>query len=165
MNPNEEAQWSSHLPALMSCLAITNGPVCEVGMGNFSTPLLHAVCSSQKRKLVSFEDDVGWMARFIKYASPEHEIILSGMRDPYKMSRRWSVVFIDQSRNFWTRADSFKEFIDNTDYICCHDYHRENEDEMRDLIQGMNYHVTRHQEPPTLVVSRTLPIPSGLLDL
>ncbi len=156
--------WSSHLPALMSCLALTNGPVCEVGMGNFSTPLLHAVCGSQDRHLVSLESDPLWMRRFAHYASAIHDVWGMYCVNPIPHVR-WSVVFLDQHRPAWTRADSFKAFIDNSDYIVCHDYHRENEEEMRELIRGMNYHVTRHQEPPTLVCSKTLPIPSGVLYL
>jgi len=164
MNPDEEAMWSSHLPALVTCVSNTYGPVCELGMGNFSTPLLHGMCVSQKRTLVSLESDVNWMNRFINMKSMYHEIGLSDRTDPYP-NTRWSVVFLDQSREFWTRADSFRVFVENADFIVCHDFHRENEEEMRGLLSGLRVHVTRRQEPPTLICSKTKEIPSGLLDL
>lgn len=164
MNQDEQALWGSHLPALMTCVAVTDGPVCEVGVGNFSTPLLHTVCVSQGRHLVSLESDEAWMDRFVRYESEHHHFWKMENLDPYPI-RRWSVVFLDQHRHAWTRADSFKVFIGNADFIVCHDYHRENEEEMRSLLVGLNYHITRHQEPPTLIASKTCTIPNVLLDL
>ena len=48
MTPEMETavKWQSHLPALLACIAVTHGPVLELGVGHFSTPHLHALCGA-----------------------------------------------------------------------------------------------------------------------
>ena len=58
-----EQCWASHLPSLFSCLLATNGPVLEVGAGDWSTPLLRQYCKTAERKFVSIEEDPVWVVR------------------------------------------------------------------------------------------------------
>jgi len=39
----------THLPALLACVSRTAGGVIELGVGHFSTPILHAVCEAAGR--------------------------------------------------------------------------------------------------------------------
>ena len=40
----------------------TEGPVLELGMGLYSTPLLDLLCHEEKRELVSYDDDKEWFS-------------------------------------------------------------------------------------------------------
>ena len=47
----------SHLPILLRAMKATTGPVLELGAGIYSTPILHALCQIEGRKLVTYESD------------------------------------------------------------------------------------------------------------
>lgn len=85
------AQYATHLPLLVACVAHTSGPVLELGCGAYSTPVLHAMCVG--RRLISLENDPGWYARFQHLQSGEHIVNLIeapwgevGLRGPYDVA-------------------------------------------------------------------------------
>ena len=55
-----DAKYGTHMAALITAVANTTGAVLEMGCGDFSTPLLHAICSAEKRFLLSAEDNKQW---------------------------------------------------------------------------------------------------------
>jgi len=46
-NPN----WGTHQVPLITVVVNTKGPILELGCGDFSTPILHALCTAEKRLL------------------------------------------------------------------------------------------------------------------
>ena len=78
--------YSTHRPVLVKILAITDGPVLELGCGWGSTPLLHKLCKEQNRMLITVEDNMDWMARFKEQFESDSHIFLNvsgkNMKDP-----------------------------------------------------------------------------------
>jgi len=56
--------WSSHFTLLIKAILASRGPVAEVGAGFFSTPLLHWMCKSLGRLLITYENE----REFYKFA-------------------------------------------------------------------------------------------------
>lgn len=48
---------STHLAVLMEAVRRTAGPVLELGVGLYSTPVLHWLCYPTNRRLVSYDSD------------------------------------------------------------------------------------------------------------
>ena len=66
---------SNLIPLALATLITPPGDFLELGMGLFSTPLLHKIAHHQKRNLVSIDTDLKWMTKFIIYNfTQEHKI-------------------------------------------------------------------------------------------
>lgn len=160
-------EWGSHLPSLLACLAATDGPVLEVGVGHFSTPALHAFCAASRRYLVSVDDNVEWVEEFrSRYMSDIHQFV-SGDYDriiPPLALDRWSVVLLDNSPGGPRRATDLSLLLPASDFVVVHDYHRENIEHIQPLINGSYFHISQSYQPPTLVVSKLRSMPSGLIE-
>lgn len=93
------AKWASHMPVLIKALEVTEGPVLELGMGPFSTPLLHVLCEVSGRKLVSYESDPYYYERHTDFRNDMHEINFVEMDGWAKTNidqMKWGLVFVDQ---------------------------------------------------------------------
>ena len=151
--------WGSHLPPLFACLAASSGPVLEVGVGHFSTPILHAYCMAAYRNLFSVEDHAEWYSEFrTKYQRSGHEFITGdySVVVPEMAKLKWGVAFIDNSPGGKRRADDFTSLISSADFVVVHDYHGENEEAIQPLITvgHILWKVFGDYSPPTLVASR-----------
>lgn len=165
-------EWGSHFPPLMACLAATKGPVLEVGMGNFSTPVLHSYCLAYPyhpvtsyRDLVSVEENSDWFHQFSDLMGHRHRILHSEYGVLEKLSRQtfWSVVFIDE----WPeerRAGDALLFKDSAEYIVIHDVQSEGVmGNLRPLLHNWKYQKTYTRYlPATIVLSNTREIPEGV---
>jgi hypothetical protein len=86
----------------------------ELGCGDFSTPLLHALCALDKRYLLSTDCDKAWLSLFLDLETDWHRfqyvpVYESDARDGCKKGghperwdsigndMHWAVVFIDHS--------------------------------------------------------------------
>jgi hypothetical protein len=151
-NKNEVA-WSSWLPAVGFALARSTGPVLEIGIGHFSTPFLHEYCKGANRALFSIESDDGWRNEFkARYATPLHSF------GPLIFGDHLGVVFIDNSPGGEARANPFRMWLNHADFIVVHDYHRENEEAIKPLLEGVNYRIFSDYNPPTLLASLKHPV-------
>lgn len=118
---------ASHLPILSRVLQVTKGPVLELGAGYFSTPFMYWVCKEQKRKFVSYENDLRWCKKLYQWDKErETKDGLASLRyvknwdDADIDNIHWSVVFIDH-RPALRRKDDARRLKDNADYILMHD--------------------------------------------
>ena len=68
--------WSSHYPVLIKVFEHTKGDVLELGMGLFSTPLLHWLCLDQNRNLVSLDRQQKYFDLNKRFRSDIHKIYL-----------------------------------------------------------------------------------------
>lgn len=158
-------QWQSHLPALLACIAVTDGPVLELGIGHFSTPQLHALCGAMGRELVSAERDEKWRVEFAnKYTGPHHTFTSEWMH-PHAMD--WAVAFIDHSPGGANRAGAFKALIDVSEFVVVHDAQKdaENFQAIEPMLVGVNWHLCTSYFPHTLIASKTRKIPEVLLNM
>jgi len=112
--------YSSHQPMLMHMLnTIKNGSVLEFGVGYHSTHIMHMICGLQGRKLLSLETEGAWLAKFISYRSPGHElrIINKDLIDPV-FEDKFAIAFVDGAP-----AELRQPFLMKikADYIIVHD--------------------------------------------
>ncbi len=149
--------WGSHLAPLIGALAASDrkSPVLELGVGHFSTPMLHAFCMGAGRRLVSVEANAEWHDYFSdRYKHIGHEFINQdySIAVPLLGMERWGVAFIDNSPGGKRRADDFATMAKCSQYVVVHDYHLENEDAIKPLLGTLKWKKFERYQPPTLVV-------------
>lgn len=127
------ANFSTHMAALITSVVNTDGPVLELGCGDFSTPLLHAICSVNKRFLLSTDTDKKWLNLFIDLEQPWHQFLYvpvyeddwttnpkPHLWDEVGNDRHWGVVFVDH-RPGERRVVDIQRLRSNADIIVVHD--------------------------------------------
>lgn len=113
---------STHIPVLLRVLNVTSGPILEMGVGNFSTPLLHFACLDSNRVLQSYDND----PRYIKGASPFscalHLVDLIDDWDKADINKFgfWSLALIDH-KPAERRIIDIERLAKLAEYIVCHD--------------------------------------------
>lgn len=128
-NPN----YGTHMVPLMTAVVHTQGPILEMGSGDFSTPLLHAICSVNKRFILTTDTDKNWLSLFNDLACSWHNFIYVPVYeddqnlnpkpilwDEIGGDRHWGVVFIDH-RPGERRAIDIQRLRKNADIIVVHD--------------------------------------------
>jgi hypothetical protein len=119
--------YSTHLPLLLRAVAATTGPVLELGMGEGSTPILHEICRTMGRRLVSYDTDSKFVDLYAqRYPDQEPEdghSIFQVYRDEWEradIDHPWSVVLIDHRPARRRRHDALR-LANLAEYIVCHD--------------------------------------------
>lgn len=86
----DDGRYGTHLPVLTAAVLSTEGPVLELGAGNWSTPFLHQLCWD--RELVTIEPPGPWRDRFEVFRNSRHAFFdyLETYDGP-----RWAVVLVD----------------------------------------------------------------------
>ena len=159
--------YYSHYPVLARAVTMTIGPVLELGMGWGSTPLLHALCTAQDRRLWSADSDIDWVKRFEPFASDgQHGMdVLPPGGLPITLRIPWSVVFIDCAPGE-IRKDLALKLKDHAEFIILHDaetdgyYGKGGGGNYRyyEIDQLWKYkEVYRLLQPATLILSDTRP--------
>lgn len=127
-----KCNYGSHLPVLVKALSLSNGPVLEMGMGFFSTPVLHWLCFGAGRELWSYENDPFWTTAFRDFPTDKHHITLlphvdaRGMPDGYydwdaaDLDKQWGLVFIDHHPGQRRHIDA-RYVAPRTDLLLLHD--------------------------------------------
>lgn len=88
--------YGSHLPVLLHLVDVTDGPILELGTGQFSTPLLDLMCRDKKRLLVSVDNDPKWHKENSKWESDFHRVVLLNDWDTFDLSAEfWTIAFVD----------------------------------------------------------------------
>ena len=157
---NPDSKWT-HLPLLTRYVAITQGPVLELGCGVFSTTVLHEMCVGTGRLLVSVEVSPSFYEMFEPLRCPLHEIVLIKKDEWLEWdgltSRHWSVVLVDQVPDT-SRAPCIEKLKGHARYIVAHNseqpYYRY-EPVFRRFRYRRDYTFLR---PCTTVVSDEVPV-------
>jgi hypothetical protein len=122
-NINVSIRYSTHLPVLMEVMNRTSGDVLELGPGVFSTPVLHWMCETKKRNLLTVENDKKWI-RFMReyYRTEHHKFLYVEDWDQAKdaVNKEWDVVLVDHSPSE-RRIVEIKLLADKAKYIVAHD--------------------------------------------
>lgn len=91
-----DTAYLSHVPLLSSAITVTSGPVLELGAGFGSTPLLHGLCGSFKRELLTLESDGEWLQKFINFGRSWHHFrSVENFIDLPEYKQDWGLVFVD----------------------------------------------------------------------
>jgi hypothetical protein len=117
--------YGTHLTPLISAVLATEGDILELGMGDFSTPILHEVVKYQnqihglKRKILSYDSSPEWLANFTDLECGYHSFFSD---DHYVKTKgcKFSVVFVDQAPAE-ERLPSIQHYTDCAEIIVVHD--------------------------------------------
>lgn len=125
--------YGTHMEVLLAAVMNTTGPILEMGCGDFSTPLIHAICSQKKRYILSTETDKSWLSLFLDLKRDWHHFLYVPVYDddltlnpkPHLWNevgndRHWGVVFIDH-RPGERRVIDIQRLRKNTDIFVIHD--------------------------------------------
>ncbi|MFC1841574.1 hypothetical protein ACFLYA_00715 [Candidatus Dependentiae bacterium] len=118
-----DANWGTHITPLITAVVNTEGPVLEMGCGDFSTPVLHAICSQKKRFLLSAELDLSWMKLFCDLECDFHNFEhVKNVREWENVGKdlHWGVVLIDHSPAE-QRVKAIKRLRSQVDIFVVHD--------------------------------------------
>ncbi len=153
-------RYATHQRALVGAVLRTTGPVLELGAGDYSTPLLHEICTAQNRMLITIEDDASWLARFKSLGSKAHAFGRSTLGASGWPAGFWNVVLVDHTPS--DRATALRIFEDSL-YLVVHDteptLNPTDYPGLQAALAGFRYRRDfRDVEPWTTVVSNTLPI-------
>jgi hypothetical protein len=109
----------SHLPVLMKAVALTEGPILELGCGLYSTTPLHWACHVPKRKLVTYEGNPEFFDFLKAYETEWHEVHCIDDWDAIDISHPWSVAFVDHAPD-GRRWQEVKRLL-HAEYVVAHD--------------------------------------------
>lgn len=162
-NPRDSS-YASYMAPLVACLAASEGPVLECGIGIWSTPFLHRYCLAAGKRLVSIDEDPEWVSRFLYYNMAEHPLYYAvyDFVMPSLSRQQWGVVLMDQSPGE-RRAEDVGLFrnLDSAKYIIVHDYSgtEEGKPSMGELLEPVRKQwknaVVAEFSPSTLVLSNS----------
>lgn len=111
--------WGSHLPLLMKIMPMTSGSVLELGIGFFSTPVLHWLCYEKKRELISYDDDIHYIRLFRQFNSDYHKILMVEDWDKIPIEMPWDVALVDHQDK--RRKFEVKRLANYAKYVIVHD--------------------------------------------
>jgi hypothetical protein len=109
--------YTTFYTPLMEILSKTEGDIIEVGIGVFSTPLLHWYGKQNNRTITSYETDPYWIEMLKEYQDDTHEIIYQDRYTP--IEKQASVVFIDSFP--WQERNIIAMQFKDSDYVIVHD--------------------------------------------
>jgi len=113
--------YATHIPVIASVIAHTSGPVLELGCGFGSTPLLHQMCLSTRREIVSCDSSTKWIDALSKYRNNGHHLISVDDWDKCEVfDKEWGVVFVDH-KPIRQRAPHVQRLMNKAQYIIVHD--------------------------------------------
>ena len=119
--------YGSHQVNLLAAAYVTDGPMLEMGSGNFSTPMLHNISQDRERLLYTAETNYKWIHALKHYQSQFHFFrrvrpnpIWNDWDVVGDAQRRWGLVFIDhQPVN--RRSVDLHRLRSRTDLFVVHD--------------------------------------------
>ena len=121
---------SNAIPLTLAALIAPSGSFLELGMGLFSTPLLHKIANDRGLDLVSVDTDFNWMKKFTFYNSTRYHKIYF-MRSPnelmsYGTDRNWSLVLVDHIYGD-KRPQNVIDFAQKAQIVVAHDTEKSSE--------------------------------------
>ena len=125
-----DAAFGTHITPLMAAVLATKGNVVEMGMGDYSTPLLHEIikhqrCLNSKRKLFSFESDAKWLDNFTDLRNDWHTLESVADWNKLVLPKQISVLFIDHAPAN-RRIIDIEKYKDIAQIIVVHDTDKPN---------------------------------------
>jgi hypothetical protein len=115
------------MKVLIKILNLSEGPVLELGIGPFSTPLLHMLCEGE-RKLFSYENDLYYFERHLGFVSEFHKIFFveNNKWDEIDIDNtKWGMVFIDHGPGVRRSIDAIR-LSNKAQFVIIHDSDSEN---------------------------------------
>lgn len=157
-NGKKMSPAGTHIPVLLTAVLRTQGQILEMGCGDFSTPLLHAICIKSHRTLVTAENDLLWMNLFADLKTPWHTFIYATDWTSIGKDTHWGLVFIDHAPAEQRIVD-IARLRNNTDVFVMHDTETEGSYNWSKILPTFKYQFTYKRYPTwTSVVSDTIDV-------
>jgi len=126
---SRSGRMASHLPVLVRAFDLSEGDILEIGTGYFSTNVLHWMCETTGRKMISYEMDPKWYERAKRFQTDFHDIIFVKDWDAIPLDKKhWGLAFIDHAPHT-RRAIEIERLKDLADFIVAHDTEPAHENE------------------------------------
>lgn len=126
--PLDMKYGSNAIPLTVSTL-LTNQPVLELGMGMFSTPLLHNIAADQNREIISIDTNFEWLNKFIIYnKTSNHRVyqLTNKELNTFGLDKQWGLVLVDHIFNT-KRSKNVINFSNLAQIVVVHDAERAQE--------------------------------------
>jgi hypothetical protein len=162
--------YGTHMAPLLTVVARTNGPILEMGCGDYSTPLLHALCAPTQRFLLSTDTDKRWLSLFLDLRTQWHQFdYIPVYEDDWSRNpkpelwdrigtdRHWSVIFIDH-RPGERRVVDIVRLRNYTDIFVVHDSQQPTYGYDRVLATFKYRYVYERYATQTTIVSDTIDV-------
>lgn len=156
-----DESYFSHMPVLSAAVLKTAGPVLELGAGLGSTLLLHGLCGTMNRELVTIDSDEEWLRKFMNFGRSWHQLrLVDHFINLPEYSQNWGLVFIDHGIAL-ERGESLSALRDAPMIVChdtCHYFLYGYEPLLTAFKYRWNYkpHGLGGTNPMTTVVSQTV---------
>lgn len=118
-----DSNFKTHQAVLTKAIVNTTDPILEIGCSNFSTPLLHAICSVNKRSILSVENNQANLDLYKELKNDWHQLqFVPGetkiSKIVKKFLKRKKIVTSYKNPIAWDKIDNDKHwgviFIDHT---------------------------------------------------
>jgi len=150
------AAYGTHITPLIAAVLATGGDVVELGMGDYSTPVLHEIVkflrhSNPDKKLLSFESENEWHVNFKDLENEWHKVSFINDWDTLDLDR-CGVLFIDHGPAE-RRIMEIERFRNKADIIIIHDTDKIKYYNYEPLLSGFKYRFEykRYKKSTTLV--------------
>ncbi len=145
------------IPLLITAVANTAGPILEIGCGDNSTLLLHALCSVDERSLMTITTDKNLHQLFCSVAAPWHQLLYDASFEQIDTSLARSVVLIDYVPQA-VRMATIINLRPKTEIFVIHDSDEINQS-FDILLNSFKYRYDdKHYVPNTTLVSDTIDV-------
>ncbi|MEX0671932.1 MAG: hypothetical protein WD068_01105 [Candidatus Babeliales bacterium] len=166
----DNGNYGTHMAPLLTVVAHTVGPILELGAGDYSTTLLHAVCQSSQRYILTADTSKQWLDLFLDLKTDWHSFQYvpvyeddweinpqPSLWDSVGADREWSVAFIDH-RPGERRIDDIQRLRNQTAVFVVHDTQQPSYG-WEPLLSSFNYrYVYNRYATQTTIVSDTIDI-------
>jgi len=154
-----DAPYGTHITPLIAAVLETEGDVIELGMGDYSTPLLHEIVKYQRsvginRNLFSYENHREWLNNFIDLENAYHHITFVNKWENISLIK-CSVVFIDHAPAE-RRIIDIERWRHHADIIVVHDTDKLKYYGYEPILSSFKYRNTyeRYAKSTTIVSDR-----------
>lgn len=118
---------ATHQRCLIGSVMRTTGPILELGVGWYSTPILHEIAKMQRRLLITADNNWDWLGQFKGLESRWHKIIHVGWWGElfdgsllHHIPQELGLVFVDQGQPI-EREYAIRGLMYKTDVFVMHD--------------------------------------------
>jgi hypothetical protein len=136
--------YATHLEALIGTAMSTDGPILELGRGDYSTPLLKAIAKAQGREFKSQASNKEWASRFQDVEIVDWDTWVPPLG-------YWGMVFLDSEEHTHKRYERLHVLSTITNTIVLHDA---NEPKRYDVLNGWGITLHVRHKPHTAVFRR-----------
>lgn len=117
-------KYATHLEALVTALMDNDGPVLELGCGDYSTPVIAAIARAQGKKMLVQASDASWADRYRGINGVQIEIVKWPEWQPPKplaSHDTWGVVLLDSEESTAGRLRLLPKLLGKADVVLLHD--------------------------------------------